>query len=77
VSRPMRTDRPMSEYEAAEWAIMQSVCQALIDTRALSHDHLSNALKKARDNFTEMGATNAAATIDMTISCIDPPRPSS
>jgi hypothetical protein len=49
--------------------------QALIDARVLSHDQVLNAFKKERDGFSEMGATNAVAEIDMTISCIEPPRP--
>ena len=70
----MNTDRPMNEYELAAWALVRTLCQALIDSRVLPHDQLSLALKEERDSLGEMGSRNAAAYIDTMLSCIEPPQ---
>ncbi len=69
----MRTDRPMSEYESAPIGLFWILCQCLLDHGVLPAERLLSALKALRDSHAEMGARNAAATIDMIISCIEPP----
>jgi hypothetical protein len=64
----------MSEHDAAAIWGLWALYQSLLDDGVLPPDRLLGALKALRDNFSEMGARNAAATIDMIISCIEQPR---
>ena len=70
----MHIDRPMSEYEAAAIWGLWAVCQCLLDQGALPAERLLSALKAQRDSLAEMGARNAAASIDVIMSCIELPR---
>jgi len=73
----MRADRPMNEYEAAAIWGLCTVCECLIDQGVLPAEPLLSALKALRDSQAEMGAREAAGSINMIMSCIEPPRPSS
>ena len=69
----MTTDRPMSEYEIALFAIVQVLAQLLLESGKLDETTFLEKLSEARENFAFVESRNAAATIAHLIKFLSEP----
>lgn len=58
-----RTDRPMSEYEAVNYAINEIVCDVLIELGA-DVEQLTQRIRDLWELKAAMGSRNGAATLE-------------
>lgn len=71
--KPVRTNRPMSEYEAAlAWSVI-AIGQTLVEAGTISETSLLAKLSENRRGAEEAGRTNEAAIYGMMIKFIGEP----
>lgn len=71
--QPFKTDRPMSEYEAALFHAVLVLGQALLKTGSVSESDLLSGLSEGRTRAEESGRTNEAATLGFLIKFLGEP----
>jgi hypothetical protein len=62
---PVRTNRPMSEYEAALFSAVLALGQTLLKAGSLDETALLERLAESRSMAEQDGRTNEAATLTM------------
>jgi hypothetical protein len=70
---PVKTNRPMSEYESALlWALV-AIGQSLLEAGSLSETSLLTKLSEHRSEAASVGRTNEAATYEILIKFLGEP----